>query len=616
MFASAARLYHHHGYTLSMTIQLLSRLSLILLLLLGSTLSHSQQTLQSPTTNRSSINDLLAEEPDDDLSDILSQQDEFLPVNEAYKLEVSVENEQLVAEWIIADKYYLYGEQFKFFAIQGSQQNAIKAQLPVGMVQYDEVFKKNVEKHYYNARVILERAQLPQDQTSTLSITSQGCADAGLCYPPETQFFSFDPVNNTVTPTTAPATTSTSLNGTPPPIANSAWLPIIMILFAMAGGLILNLMPCVFPVLSIKALSIANAGQDSRTQKRHGWSYTIGVMATFLLIAITLIIVRKTGEAVGWGFQLQSPGFITLLIYLFFAMGLSLSGYITFGTRFMGTGQELTQGNDLKHSFFTGALAAIVASPCTAPLMAPALGYALTQPTHIALIIFAALGFGMASPFLLLSHLPKLGEWLPQPGAWMETLKQALAFPLYITAIWLAWVLGRQVSSDAIALVLIGAIAIVFAAWIHNHQYTLSKTITFAAVLCVALIAWQNNQPRTHTDVAEGPWENYDEQRLSDLRQEGQPVFINLTADWCITCLANEKLVLTESTLTQMQTKGIHLIKGDWTNYDPNITRLLESYGRGGVPLYLLFPANSTKNAQVLPQILTPSLFQEKIDNI
>ncbi len=289
-------------------------------------------------------------------------------------------------------------------------------------------------------------------------------------------------------------------------------------------------------------------------------------------------------------------------------MGLSLSGFVTLGGRWMGAGQNLTQGNKLSHSFFTGVLAAVVASPCTAPFMAPALGYALTQPAAIALCIFAFLGLGMALPFLLLSYLPQLSKHLPTPGPWMDTFKQAVAFPLYLTSAWLLWVLGQQVGNDGVALAVIGAIGISFLLWLSQKKPQWFMVTTSLIVVLAISVIWHNktlDRSTPHYEQQNTLWQPYTQQTLDQLRSEGKAVFINLTADWCITCKVNEKLVFTPTALSMLQDNGIHLLEGDWTNYNPEITSLLDRYKRAGVPLYLFFAANPDAKAVILPQILT-----------
>ena len=553
---------------------------------------------------------------------------EFLTVDEAYQLNVSIEDHHVVAEWTIADNYFLYGEKFKFSLQQQNNATPLEASDPVGIIEYDEIFEKDVEKHYGVVRITLDTSQFDRYQPNVLEITSQGCADAGLCYPPRMIQFIVDIDKHLVT--RLPSSTESA---SPIALAKSDvedneieqenQMPLLMFSFALFGGILLNFMPCVFPVLSIKALSIANTESAKTSHQWHGWSYTLGVIATFILFAGGLLLARHTGQALGWGFQLQSPGFVTVLIYLFWVMGLSLSGYITVGAQIMGVGQQLTRGNKLHHSFFTGVLAVVVASPCTAPFMATALGYALTQSNIVALTIFIGLGFGMALPLLLLCHLPQLEKRLPKPGPWMETLKQALAFPLYLTALWLLWVLGRQLDSDAVSLVIFGGIAIVFAYWVHQKGYWLSRVITVATLVLIIFITWTNNHKTTansstavtKTAINDDHWRVYSQELLTELRQQGKPVFINVTADWCITCLANERLVLTDNMLSFMRDRNIELIKADWTNYNAQITQLLQNYGRSGIPLYLLFPADANAEAVILPQILTPSGVRKAIEN-
>ena len=574
----------------------------------------------SISSNANTLSTLKDLEQEFSLGDVATDE-VFLRVEEAYKLTVSKlsGNNGLELSWLIADKYYLYGEQFKV----SINNQAIAVNLPTGIIEFDQIFEKDVEKHYRQAKISIDQDQLPNHPGYELTVVSQGCADAGLCYPPQTERFSIDsdsissviidPKSNQPSNKIVTAAIDEDING-----ANSSISTILyMIVFAIIGGAILNLMPCVLPVLSLKALALANSNANHRIQ---GWSYTLGAISTFVAIAALLLAIRAAGQAVGWGFQLQSPGFVTVLFYLFFVMGLSLSGFISLGARWMSAGQNLTQGSGLSQSYFTGVLAAVVASPCTAPFMAPALGFAITQPWSIALLIFASLGFGMALPLLLLSYIPSLNKLLPKPGAWMETFKQALAFPLYITAIWLLWVLSRQLGPNITALVIFGGLAIIFIYWLGQKSTRFlpaTGVATIAVIAALSLHASQQEPLRASTSTANNStWETYNEKRLASLRDSGKAVFINLTADWCITCLANEKVVFTESTLAAMKAKDITLLKGDWTNYDPRITKLLEKHKRGGVPLYLLFPAEVGKAPIVLPQILTPSGFNSALNKI
>lgn len=563
----------------------------------------------------SSLNPIAIDDNTDDDAFLAVAEEEFLPVEEAYKLSVEQTQSGLSLDWLIADKYFLYGEQFQV----SINNQIIEANLPTGIIQYDPIFEKDVEKHYHHAKVTIDQGQLPSNPGYELAVTSQGCADAGLCYPPHTQRFTINA--NDVSPiielARADFSNNSALQTTEAPSASLTHV-LYMIGIALIGGIILNLMPCVLPVLSLKALSLANSQHNHRHQ---GWAYTLGIISAFIIIAGLLLAVRAAGQAAGWGFQLQSPGFVTVLIYLFFVMGLSLSGFINIGTRWMNAGQSLTEGNGLQQSYFTGVLAAVVASPCTAPFMAPALGFAITQPWWIALSIFAGLGLGMAAPLLLLSYLPHLSRWLPKPGAWMETFKQALAFPLYLTAIWLLWVLSRQLGTDAAIVVILGFLAIVFIFWLGGKVQTIQSSASLLCLALAAMMTWHNSQQSPLETTASKnteteKWEHYTPERLTELRQSGKAVFINMTADWCITCKVNEKVVFTDDMLNTMKDREIHLIKGDWTNYDADITQLLEKYKRGGVPLYVLFPEGENSKEQLLPQILTRGSFKDKINEI
>lgn len=540
---------------------------------------------------------------------------EFLPVEDAYQLEISIDKRALLLSWDIQPGYYLYKDRFAFN--NADTKSSISAlYLTDGLVKYDDYFEKDLEVFYDLAEVELKLEDLPRDDF-ILKVASQGCADAGLCYPPQHDFYRINISNGEISPAEQPRLGTASENKTKvavKPDSQSLWL---VLLLAIAGGSLLNLMPCVFPVLSIKALSLAKSGGDNLTA--HGWTYTAGAVATFVAIAALMLLARSGGEAVGWGFQLQSPWLITLLAYLFFAMGLSLSGLASFGSRLMGAGQNLTQGHGLRSSFFTGALATVVASPCTAPFMATALGYALTQPPATALLVFAALGFGMALPFLLLCQSPKLAKKLPQPGAWMDTLKQFLAFPLYLSAIWLLWVLGRQVGSDAMALAITGLLLIAFALWITHlpEQSARGRQLRFVVALLsiTAALCISTTLKPDHKNSQNSIWQSYSRATLETLQTQQRPVFVNLTADWCLTCLANEKITLdTEELESLFAQHNIAALKGDWTNYNAEITALLEEYQRSGVPLYLYYPAGSSR-ATILPQLLRLQHIEEAIND-
>jgi thiol:disulfide interchange protein/DsbC/DsbD-like thiol-disulfide interchange protein len=396
--------------------------------------------------------------------------------------------------------------------------------------------------------------------------------------------------------------------------------------FALLGGLLLNLMPCVFPVLSIKVLSlISHAGQSPEHVRKHGFAYTAGVLATFVVLAGTLLIIRAGGAEVGWGFQLQSPLMVAALAYVLFAMGLSLSGVFHVGYALQGIGAGLTQRSGLIGSFFTGALAVIVATPCTAPFMGAALGFALTQPAAVSLVVFLALGLGLALPFLLLTLVPRWIAYLPRPGAWMQRLQQALAFPLYATVAWLMWVLGQQVGPSGLFAALIGLVLIGLAAWSFNVWQTtegwgrrIAAGVAIAALAATLIAAVGLDRDRTTLASASSlpaGVEPFTQSRLDQLRADKRPVFVNMTAAWCITCLVNERVALsTQAVKAAFSAGDIAYLKGDWTNRNPEITRMLERYGRSGVPLYLLYPGSG--EPVVLPQILTAATVLKEIERI
>jgi thiol:disulfide interchange protein len=420
-------------------------------------------------------------------------------------------------------------------------------------------------------------------------------------------------------PTAAAAATAATVEELP------ASLPVLL-LFAVLGGLILNLMPCVFPVLSIKAISLAEqAKKHPATVRTKGLVFAAGVIASMLVLAAILLLLRAGGEQIGWGFQLQSPLFVTLMVYLLLAVGLNLSGMFEIGGEIGGIGDALTQGGGYRATFFTGVLTTLVATPCTAPFMAAAVGAALTQSPSVALCIFAALGLGLALPFVVLSFAPWFRSALPKPGAWMDTLKQVLAFPVYASAAWLLWVLAQQTSSG-LAAALAGAILVALAAWAYQRSKLSSRrgrlaaltTAALAALIAIALpvqFAGSALHPATAAAAAaraDGEWQPYDAARLAELKSAGQPVLVNFTASWCLTCLVNERNAFADSAVQRVfHDKGVALMKGDWTNQDPAITKALAAFGRAGVPLYVVYNSKpGSTDPVVLPQLLTASIVE------
>ena len=533
----------------------------------------------------------------------------FVPVEQAYQVSVRVEENQLLLDWSIRDGYYLYRDRFRFNAVDANSQLSSPLFI-AGKVKWDEYFEAELEV-YYNQTTVILPFQTGAEQLE-IQMESQGCADAGLCYPPYKQWLTVDLTNGIVEISATPslsAKTAKSADSDP-----SEFSLLWILIFALAGGMILNLMPCVFPVLSIKAMSFARTHQTDRSKRSHGLAYTAGVVLSFVTIAAVMLSLRAAGEAIGWGFQLQSPLFVIFLIYLFFVMGLAFSGYLEIGGGLMSVGQSADNDDSLSSSFMTGVLATTIASPCTAPFMGPALGYAISQPSYVALLVFAFLGLGMALPFVLLTWIPNLSNKLPRPGQWMDTFKQFLAFPLYLTAVWLLWVAGRQTSVDVAATVVVGLVLIAMAIWLSKLRQASGLTVSKAiAALCIVtalavpvLSVSKSQEP--------SPWQPYSQQLLGELRQAGKPVFINLTADWCITCLVNERVAIGSDAFYQsLADNNITYLKGDWTNNDPEITKLLNQYQRSGVPLYLMYP-NGPGEAEILPQILLKPMIAAAID--
>jgi thiol:disulfide interchange protein DsbD len=393
-------------------------------------------------------------------------------------------------------------------------------------------------------------------------------------------------------------------------------------LFALLGGLVLNLMPCVFPVLSIKALSLLGHARDApRTARLHGIAYTLGVLASFTLLGVALILLKAGGAQAGWGFQFQSPAFVLATAYLMCAVGLNLSGVFEVGGGLAGVGDALASRAGYAGSFFTGMLATVVATPCTAPFMGGAVAYALAQPPAKLLAVFLSMGVGLALPYLLLSARPVLQRHLPRPGPWMVRVRQAFAFPMYGAAVWLVWVLARQSGVDAGAAALGGMVALAFAGWLYGATRFASSFIrrvggagaalVVAAALAAGHAAIRHGQPAAATGVA---WTPYSAGRLQALRAAGKPVFVNLTASWCITCLVNEKVALNDLRVdAAFRQAGIRYLKGDWTSQDERITALLRQFGRSGVPLYVFYPAGADSRPVVLPQLLTPGIVLDAI---
>ncbi len=422
----------------------------------------------------------------------------------------------------------------------------------------------------------------------------------------------------------------TATPGMPPPGASGLGPPIAKgargadlglaaaALFALLGGLILNLMPCVFPILAMKAASLAGHGGESAAARRQGLAFGLGSILTFLALAGGLIALKAAGSAVGWGFQLQSPPVVAVLSLVMLAVALNLSGLFEIGTSLQGAGSGLASRGGLVGAFFTGALAVVVAAPCTAPFMGPALGWALTQTPVAALIVFAALGVGFAAPFVLVAFAPVLLSRLPKPGAWMETFRKTLAFPMYGAAAWLAWVLAQQAGAEDLAKLFTAAVTVALAAWLAGlaqrraamggKSVVLTVSAGVLAVLAIAAVTWPQDKA---TELQAEP---YSSARVAELHAEGRPVFVNYTAAWCVSCQVNDKVALSTRAVVQAFARHkVAYLKADWTKRDATIAADLASHGRAGVPLYLLYGTDGG-DAVILPSILTPDIVVKAVE--
>jgi thiol:disulfide interchange protein DsbD len=392
---------------------------------------------------------------------------------------------------------------------------------------------------------------------------------------------------------------------------------ILAVLLAFAGGMILNLMPCVFPVLFLKALAlIGNSGESKMRQRRHGLAYTMGILCSFWSIVGVLLAFRSLGRQAGWGFQLQSPGFVVGMTFLLFFMALSLAGMFDLGLTLTSAGGGLAHKSGYAGSFLTGVLATVVATPCTAPLMGAAIGFALSQTAIVALAVFTALALGLSLPFTALTLVPGWARWLPRPGSWMETLKQLTSIPLFLTVVWLIWVYGHLSGgaqgdgSDHIARLLVGLVVLAIAGWILGRWPARRWGYVAAGITVVAALAAPLSA--SHSDRLQ--WQPFSSAALDAAREQGKPVFVDFTAAWCLSCQVNEKSVLEDKEVEQQLLRGHYvLLRADWTRYDPEITAALRRVGRSGVPTYVVFSGSGEGSPHVLPEFLTRNVVLNSI---
>lgn len=378
---------------------------------------------------------------------------------------------------------------------------------------------------------------------------------------------------------------------------------------ALLGGIILNLMPCVFPVLFLKGLSLVNSSGEARGRMRlHGLVYTAGILVSFWVIVAILLAIRASGSQAGWGFQLQNPVFVVVLASFLFFFALSLAGQFELGLSITSAGGSLAQKQGYTGSFFTGVLATVVATPCVGPFMGAAIGYALSQPPLVTFAVFTALALGLALPYVLLTLQPAWLKLLPKPGAWMEILKQFTAVPLFATAIFLAWVYGQLFSTipgdgiNHLARLLIGFLIIAIAGWALGRWPARWGSAIAAVALCAVALA----VPLSARSKEKLNWTPYSQAALDQARAAGKPVFIDFTAAWCLSCHVNEQVVLDSPEVAgKLNSNGFVLLRADWTQYDPEITKELASIGRSGVPTYVIYPKPKGSSADVLPELLT-----------
>ena len=393
----------------------------------------------------------------------------------------------------------------------------------------------------------------------------------------------------------------------------------LTLLFALVGGLILNLMPCVFPVLGIKIVGFVNqTGNERHKVTMHGLAFTLGVLLSFWTLAGLLATLRAGGEQLGWGFQLQSPVFVFGLTVVMLVFALSLSGVFEFGLSATGVGSSLHKSQGYGGSLFAGVLATVVATPCSAPFLAPALGAALVLPTLQSFLVFTAIGLGLSAPYLLLSMFPQAVKALPRPGRWMETFKQVMAFPLYATVAYLIWVLAGQVSENGLLMALLGLTIISMAVWLYGRYQqpgtgALAARLGFVGCLVLLFVGLTLGWPRAAapTDMV---WEPWSAERVAQLREAGRPIYTDFTARWCATCQANKKVVFaSEAVKRYFRDHNVATLKADWTNADPRITAELAKWHRSAVPFNLVYlPANAEPKA--LPELLTPGIVLKAFD--
>jgi thiol:disulfide interchange protein DsbD len=564
-------------------------------------------TAGTPPANK--LNDLFASR-----TQALTGSNQPLPAEQAFRFDaITQDANHLLLRWTIAKGYYLYRDQTQL-TVKDAPKLSLSPAWPTGVTHEDAHFGKTTVYFDELTLPVTINGDTAGMKSLALVASFQGCQDGGLCYPLMTREAHIDLTGGG---STTIATAANPAPEMPPADAKKNAAPgvsfLYALLLALGGGLVLNLMPCVLPVLSIKAIGLIESGENPARRRLHALMYTAGVLVSFAVLG-AIIIALKTA----WGAHLQNPLVVAVLALVMLAVALSMSGVVQFGASLGNTGSSLASRSGPAGDFFTGVLAVVVASPCTAPFMGTALAYALVAPIASAITVFLALGLGLSLPFLAVGFVPALSRWLPRPGRWMETLKEVLAFPMYLTAAWLAWVLANQRGADAVGLLLVAAVLLSMTLWWFErsrHRGMLSRAlVALLALFTLAPLYYLGTLPLAAQTAANADGiVAYSPEKLAELRKAGTPVFVDMTADWCVTCKANEHAVLNgDDFKALLKRTGAVYMKGDWTNEDPTISAFLQQYHSPGVPLYMVFPKDGS-DGRKLPTVLTFSLVEQAL---